>query len=139
MTEQLSEEEFKGEYRKASDPMHKKVEDAVKANGEEFQVYYSAYKSTEEGIPIDNLDAIPMQGKIIIVDEGSTFYGSGEAYRSKTLDSPTWLELCVVANEMILSTKDLHHVYLEGVMATKQVLTLQDMTEIKVCNLIMGS
>ena len=134
------EESFPEKYRKASDPIHKKVEEAVKASGEEdFQVYYSAYKATEEGIPIDNLDEIPMQGQILVVDEGSTFYGSGEAYRSKTLDSPTWLELCVVANEMILSTRDLHHVYLEAVVATDTVLTLQDMTEIKVVNLIMGS
>lgn len=134
------EESFREKYRKASDPMHKKVDKAVKASGQkESQVYYSAYESTEEGIPINNLDAIPIQGKIMIVDEGSTFYGNGEAYKSKVLDSPTWLDLCVAANEMIFTTKDLHHIYLEAVIPTDQVLTLQDMTEIKVCKFSMGS
>ena len=134
------EESFRERYAKASDPMHKKVEDAVFADGQEkSQVYYSAYEATEEGIPIDNLDEIPIEGKIMIVEMGSDFYGSGDSYKSKTLDSPTWLELCVAANEMMFTTKDLHHVFLEGIMATNKVLTLQDMTEIKVCNFNMGS
>jgi hypothetical protein len=136
----MDEKTFSEKYREASDPMHQRVDDAVKADGqEESIVYYSAYEATKEGIPIDNLDEIPMQGKIMLVDDGSDFYGSGEAYKSKTLDSPTWLELCVAANEMICTTKDKHHVFLEGIMATEQVLTLQDMTEIKVCNFNMGS
>jgi len=134
------EESFQEKYRKAADPMTKKVDDAVHASGqEESVVFYSAYESTEEGIPIDNLDAIPIEGKILLVDAGSDFYGNGEAYKGKTLDNPTWLELCVAANEMILTTKDLHHIYLEAVIPTGKVLTLQDMTEIKICHFSMGS
>ena len=37
------EESFQEKYGKASDPMHKKVEEAVRANGDDFYVYYSAY------------------------------------------------------------------------------------------------
>jgi len=141
----MKEEEFKIKYQEASDPMHQKVEDLVRKSGQDFHVYYSAYESTPEGIPIDNLDEVPIKGKIKVVEQGSDFFGSGKGYRSKVLDSPTWLELCVVANEMIIATGDLHHIYLEAVMVStsrdsKQALTLIDgKDEIKITRLIMGS
>jgi hypothetical protein len=133
---EIPESEFKVKYREASDPMHQKVEDAIKEKGgSEFWVYYSAYESDPDGIPIDNLDVIPMAGKVKVVEDN--FFGSGKCYSSKVLENPTWLDLCVVANEMILATGDKHHIYLEGIMATPKTL-FQDNDTIKIVRLVMG-
>ena len=134
---EIPEEEFKIKYQEASDPMHKKVQKAVEENGQDFWVYYSAYED-KDGIPIDNLNEIPVPGKVMFVEQGDTFYGSGKSYRSKILDSPTWLEICVVANEMIIATKDMHHIYLEAVHATPKTL-FQDNDEVKILRFSMGS
>ena len=138
MTE-MPESEWRVKYQEASDPMHKKVEDAIKAaGGAEFWVYYSAYESDPDGIPIDNLDTIPVLGKVMMVEQGDEFFGSGKGYRSKILESPTWLDLCVAANDMIIATEDKHHIYLEGVMATPKTLFLEN-NEVKILRFIMGS
>jgi len=129
---EIPEEEFKIKYQEASDPMHKKVQKAVEENGQDFWVYYSAYESDPDGIPIDNLDTIPVLGKVMMVEQGDEFY------RSKILESPTWLDLCVAANDMIIATEDKHHIYLEGVMATPKTLFLEN-NEVKILRFIMGS
>ncbi len=136
---EMPESEFRKKYAEASDPMHKKVEDAIKAaSGADFWVYYSAYESDPDGIPIDNLDEIPVPGKVMMVEQGDNFFGDGKGYRSKVLDSPTWLDLCVAANDMIIATDDKHHIFLEAVVATPKTL-FQDNDEVKILRFSMGS
>ena len=60
-----------------------------------------------------SLDDIPFHGTFRIYNAGDDFFGNGMPYRSKELSSPTWLELCIVADEMIKVTNDTHHIFLE--------------------------
>lgn len=124
-------------YNDAMEPIQTKVCEAVMKNNQDCYVYYSAYES-EGDFPIDNLDEIAVAGKVKFVEQGDGFFGSGEGYRSKVLENPTWLEVCVLANEMILATKDKHHIYLEGVIATEKTL-FQDNDTIKIVRFCMGS
>lgn len=130
--------EWSKRYNAAMEPIQTKVCEAVKANGQDCYVYYSAYKSNKDDCPIDNLDEIAVSGKVKFVEQGDDFYGNGKGYTSKILVNPTWLDICVVANEMILKTKDMHHIYLEGVIATEKTL-FQDNDKVKIVRFCMGS
>lgn len=79
-------------------------------------VIYSAYKSDKDGEPIDNLNEIAVKGKVILVGEADDFWGGKKAkdFRSKVLENPTWLIVAIHANATIKKTRDLHHVFLEG-------------------------
>ena len=56
------------------------------------------------------LDGIAVEGKVIFINDESDIL-----YRSKIAINPTWLQVCVIANDMIRVTDDHHHVYLEGI------------------------
>ncbi|KAL4088527.1 hypothetical protein QTP88_023621 [Uroleucon formosanum] len=51
-----------------------------------------------------NLNKIPIEGNILIISQGDVYFGNGKPYVSKLLHSPTWLELCKIANEQIIAT-----------------------------------
>ncbi|KAL4152937.1 hypothetical protein QTP88_000770 [Uroleucon formosanum] len=51
-----------------------------------------------------NLNKIPIEGNILIICQGDVDFGNGKPYVSKLLHSPTWLELCKIANEQIIAT-----------------------------------
>jgi hypothetical protein len=74
-------------------------------------VSYSAYRSDQNDIPIDNLDEIAICGKCIIVED---------IYQSPVVENPTWLDLCLLAEYMIRETEDYHHIFLEGVCKSDQ-------------------
>ncbi|KAL4098045.1 hypothetical protein QTP88_022717 [Uroleucon formosanum] len=50
------------------------------------------------------LNKIPIEGNIFIISQGDDYFGNGNPYVSKLLHSPTWLELCKIANEQIIAT-----------------------------------
>jgi hypothetical protein len=109
-------------YLDAIDKIEKRIEDACeKAGHKEIRVIYAAYSFDEFDTPIDNLDEVPVRGKAVFKDEGNFWENIEEKYAKKynpfkkIMDSPTWLEIAVAANEMILTTNDFHHVYLEDV------------------------
>jgi hypothetical protein len=89
---------------------------------------YSAYEQTSEGVPIDNLDRLAMEGKVCFVDDNGE-----EPYRSSVVENPTWLTVARLANEMILATGDLHHVFLESINQKEEV------EGIKIMEFFMGS
>ena len=60
-----------------------------------------------------SLHDIPFRETFRIYAAGDDFFGNGMPYRSEELSSPTWLELCIVADEMIKVTGDHHHIFLE--------------------------
>lgn len=62
---------------------------------------------------------------------------SGQDYMSGMLHDPTWLDLCVVANEAILTTGDTHHRFLEGVRETSSSRAYEG--RIAIWELEMGS
>lgn len=135
--EKQEAEDWKVKYRAAVDPMHEKVRKAIEANGQECIVIYSAYSSKDD-IPVDNLDTIAMQGNCVFVDSGDDFFGNGESYESDVFYNPTWLDVAVIANEMILKTGDKHHCFLEGIYVTPKQQE-QTGAEIKTIRFSMGS
>jgi hypothetical protein len=116
--EKKTVEEHMKKWRAAIEPMEKRVNEAVKKNGQKPYVIYSAYQCDEDGIPIDNLDEIAIEGNCVFVETGDTFYGDGSSYESDVFYNPTWLDIAVLANEMIKTTQDMHHVFLEGIIHT---------------------
>jgi len=80
-----------------------------------------------------NLHQIPINGNIIIIDQGDDMFGNGKPYVSNLLHSPTWLELCKIANDQIITTDDYHHRYLEDIKV------LEVLENIKICKFFMGS
>ncbi|MES9851045.1 MAG: hypothetical protein ABW170_04350 [Candidatus Thiodiazotropha sp. L084R] len=80
----------------------------------ECLVNYSAYPNDKDELPINNLKQVAIKGKVVILKEHDPFWGAGKNFKSKLLVNPTWLELTIEANKMILTTGDRHHRYLEG-------------------------
>lgn len=84
----------------------------IKKGNEERNIVYSAYDVDEFDVPINNLNEVPVKGKIKFVNEDKT-------WESEIYDSPTWLQIAVIANEMINETQDYMHVYLEDIDVIK--------------------
>jgi hypothetical protein len=128
-----SAKEYKQLEKKSDDArnaMDDIVEDAVKAAGmDNVVVCYSAYETDGDGIPINNLAEVPITGFVKIIDEAG--------YSGQTLKNPTWLDLCVEANRMILSTKDTHHCFLEGIHVNSYRPKSRKKTNL--CHFDMGS
>lgn len=118
------------EYGNRLDAMHARISVRL---GEKPVVFYSAYNTDERGLPIDNLDQIPIKGEIQFRAKHNPFWGSGHSYQSPVVHSPNWLEIAVLANEMIKTTCDFHHQFLEGVNVVAQC------GEVKAAEFLMGS
>ena len=82
-----------------------RIREAVEGD---YLVRYSCYDEDSEGVPIDNLDEIAFQGEVILEDEIE------EVRSEKTLTNPTWLDVCVEANDIIRRSGNTHHVWIEG-------------------------
>jgi len=120
--------------------MDDRVNRAVRRADREAYVSYSAYGSDEQGRPIDNLDDVAAYGKVEFVAEANTRYGgkASQPYRSPVFENPTWLDLCVLADVMIETTGDFHHVFLEGIDEDKE-RSRQRNDGVKVYRFSMGS
>lgn len=108
--------------RKAMDSIQDRVKEYIEAHSDKSPlVYYSAYPS-EDGVAQDNLDQVAIPGKAILIAEADDFFGGDEShtYESEVVENITWLELCVLCNDMIHTTRDQHHIFLEGVYKTKK-------------------
>jgi len=131
------------EYFDAMDEMSDRVDAAIAASyannkekfvsalkcGNQNVVIYSACDFDEKDVPIDNLDVVPVKGTFIVVGEYDEFWDGrgvgiigepigvqcGSEYKSEPITDPTWLQIAVLANESILTTNDLHHVFLENI------------------------
>lgn len=88
--------------------------------GEKPVVFYSAYKSDANRLPIDNLDDIAIEGKVKFVAPADDGWDEGSSYESEIVDSPTWLTVSVLANAMIKMTCDYHHQFLESIYVVGQ-------------------
>ena len=111
------------------------------SNGKVYrdQVSFSAYADDWS----DNLDEVAIEGRVMMKTKHQSFFGGmSEAvrqdYESEVLENPTWLDLCLCANDMINCTGDNHHVFLEAVHKTGQ-FTLDDKSFVLVYDFSMGS
>ncbi len=118
------------EFDKRCDAIQAKVAAAI--SGEQF-VTYSAFRTTKGGLPIDNLDKIAVRGKVVFVARNDPFWGEGANYESDVVSSPTWLDVVILANDMIATTGDRQHSFLEGL----EIVLRRD--NVKYLNFVMGS
>ncbi|KAE9524407.1 hypothetical protein AGLY_015128, partial [Aphis glycines] len=105
----------------------------VKKNSKNDNLYvnfcsFEYYENTETVKYI--LHKIPIDGNIFIIDQGNDQFGNGNPYISKLLNSPTWLELCKIANDLIITTGDYTHHYLDDIKI------VEDLGNIKMCKFI---
>jgi hypothetical protein len=123
------------EYDNLITAMYDRIDDAIEGraanssreflhvlkHGIQNAVIYSAYEVSPdcdegEGLPIDNLDEVPYKGTFRVK---GTYYDSwdesekGETYISEPITDPTWLQLTVLANDCINTTRDFHHAFFE--------------------------
>lgn len=89
------------------DAIRKRVREAIKGD---CAVVYDAFPFDEAGRPIDNLDGIACEGACQFVDDSG-----GTVYKSEIHHSPTWLDVAVLANDLIRTTGDKRHVFLERI------------------------
>jgi hypothetical protein len=108
------------EWGDAWDAIEDRIEVVLQAKGQEKIVLYSSYDEDDEDNPVDNLDEVAAKGKVIFVCKYDGFWGEGKDYRSEVLKNPTWMQVALCANEMIKTTGDQHHVFLEGIQKIKE-------------------
>ena len=125
---------------------HASLDDYMKTdsdlqNGKVYrdQVSFSAYSYDWH----DNLDEVAVEGRIQLQTKYQDFFGGMSAdvredYKSEILTNPTWLDLCLCANDMIHVTGDNHHIFLEAVHKTGQ-FTLDDKSFVLIYDFSMGS
>ena len=118
----MNEDEKQVLYDRASEAIDVRVRGYV---GSHCQMIYSAYETDANEVPIDNLDEIPISGKVRFVAERwdeSWSWGCKQSknYCGPVVESPTWLQICGFANAAMRKTLDRHHVYLESVEVVGQ-------------------
>jgi len=94
--------------------------------------YYNTNNNKNIKIMKYNLNKIPIEGNILIIDHGHNISGNGKPYASKILESPTWLDICKIANDLIIATGTYSFKYLHD------ICVVQDLGNIKICRLGMG-
>ncbi len=107
----------------------------VYRNSVQFSAYNDDYTN--------NLAEVAIEGRVQIVSKKEGFFGMmkvdlREDYKSEIMQDPTWLDLCLCANDMINCTGDNHHIFLEGVHKTGS-FTLDDKSFILIYDFSMGS
>lgn len=107
------ETQFNAKYSNALDEMHNLIEENV--NGK-MLVFYSAYIIDDNELPVNNLNEVAIVGSGRFVAEYNDFYADeGTDYISDLITNPTWLDVAILANDMIKTTGDNTHIYLEAV------------------------
>ena len=84
-------------------------EEITRRLGKTRTVFYSVDKDMNE---------VAIEGNVRMVEEVDDFWASesgAKDYRSEVMQSPTWLDIALAADDMINSVKDFHHTFLEGV------------------------
>ena len=110
----LTEADSDKAYAAAADAIQNRVRARV---GPRCSVFFAAYTLDSDKVPIDNLDDVPIPGRVLIRGIRDRRRGgqSSKDYESPIMESPTWLDLCAIANDQIAATRDRVHRYLENV------------------------
>jgi hypothetical protein len=128
----LTEADADKAYACASDAIQNRIKVRV---GRKCAVVFSAYKLDADKVPIDNLDDVPVTGKLIIRGKRDRIHGGHKSqdYESPIMHGPTWLDLCLIANDQMVVTRDRDHRYLE------HVEVVGNMGDIQIATLCLGS
>jgi hypothetical protein len=97
------------QYDRAAGVIQKRVKAAV---GRKCLLTYEAYDLDAAGLPRDNLDEPCWQGRCRIVGEETD---DTPAFRSAELHDPTWLQVAVIANQMLCMRPATEHRFFEGI------------------------
>jgi hypothetical protein len=108
--DEVDEEEF--------DRRLEAIEERVNDAYPDGWVSYSAFATDEQGLPIDNLDEVAVEGNVVLVAKSDPFFGAGKDFTSEPIVSPTWMQVVGIANQSVACTKDEHHVFLEELSDT---------------------
>jgi hypothetical protein len=108
----LTEADADKAYALACDAIQHRVRDRI---GPRCIVFFSGYVLDADKVPIDNLDDVPFPGKLRIKRSRVRRIQRSEDYESAILENPSWLDLCVIANDQITVTRDRDHRYLEDI------------------------
>lgn len=73
-------------------------------------VVFSAHKNDSKGMPINNIEEIPLKGKFKISHDG---------YVSSEMENPTWLEISTVVNEILVNTEEKKKIFLEDIYKSR--------------------
>jgi len=79
-------------------------------------VQFDAYPDDVD--PLVMIGQVAIQGDVVFRQPANHFFGNGHEYASAAVHNPTWLDVAVLCNEMLLDTANLHYVYLEGIDGT---------------------
>ena len=120
----LTEADSDKAYAAAADAIQSRVRARV---GPKCAVYFSAYKLDSDKVPIDNLDDVPIPGRVVVRGARDRRRGGqlSKDYESPIMESPTWLDLCVIAHDQIVATRDRVHRYLENVEVVGNTADIQ--------------
>lgn len=105
--------------KEAHNVIQQKIIGAVRASGSKKAiVVYKAYSEDSEKVPIDNLHEVAVKGKCRFANSRSVYLGktTEQNYLSKVVIDPTWLQVAIMANEMLEKTKQTNRVCLEGII-----------------------
>ena len=120
----LTEADSDKAYASATDAIQNRIKARV---GPKCYVVFSAYKFDADKVPIDNLDDVPISGRVLIRASRDRTRGGhlSKDYESPIMESPTWLDLCAIANEQITATRDRNRRYLEHVEVVEKTSDIQ--------------
>jgi hypothetical protein len=126
----------------------KELEEVTRHKVGQYRDYvsYSAYTDDYT----DNLDEVAVEGRVQFIEEvdtpndigmvmGDVPYETRENYISPVMENPTWLEVALLANDMINCTGDNHHVFLEGIRPSNHKFSIDEKSFVKVYRFSMGS
>jgi hypothetical protein len=102
------------------------IQDRIKRSvGRKCVLFFSAYSLDADRLPVDNLDDVPIWGKVQIKSRPIKGVQRRYEFESAVMKSPTWLELCGIANDQLIATRDRNHHYLEAVELVETVGDIQ--------------
>jgi hypothetical protein len=107
-----SEADASKAYASACDAIQNRVKHRI---GRNCVVVFHAYKLNADRLPIDNLDEVPVSGKLLIRSGRRRRAAQSIEFESPVVENPSWLELCVIANNQLIATRDRKHRYLEQI------------------------
>jgi len=119
-------------YKQATDEMQSCIERFI---GQKPVVIYSAYPTDEDGVPINNLNDVPIEGSVRFELRCDEMFPSdeGEDYMSPIVIDPNWLLICKYADEALRKVGDTHHVFLE------YIEVVSDKDGIQTAKMVFGS
>ena len=111
IAEGMESEREQAIYNQRHDQIHDKIAARL---GEKPVIHYSTQRNDEDGLQKDNLDEIAVEGRVCFHARSDAFFGKGVDYTSPVVESPTWLDVAVFANQAMKTTGDFAHWFFEG-------------------------